>query len=166
MSRLSVPAKQVDASFSSSTVNMAQAQALSPPPAAHHGPAPSLGQQFFTHVEVCTAPYCFPLQHTCQSQHCYCPSMLCVQHCSVNAYVLTAGKRMLIVTHDDHALLSMWIRASNLVVDTRNLAVVRQASCVDAGAPSYKGGSDVRPGAPPCCQAGTPLTGKPFELAC
>ncbi|KAL3147575.1 hypothetical protein ABBQ38_014628 [Trebouxia sp. C0009 RCD-2024] len=42
---------QVDASFSSSTVNMAQAQALSPPPAAHHGPAPSLGQQFFTHVE-------------------------------------------------------------------------------------------------------------------
>ncbi|KAL3162284.1 hypothetical protein ABBQ32_009976 [Trebouxia sp. C0010 RCD-2024] len=42
---------QVDASFSSSTVNMAQPQTLSPPPAAHHGPGPSLGQQFFTHVE-------------------------------------------------------------------------------------------------------------------
>lgn len=46
---LLVCALQVNASFSSS-VNMAQPQ--SPPPAAHHGSAPSLGQQFFTHVEV------------------------------------------------------------------------------------------------------------------
>lgn len=50
MLRLPGCALQVNASFSSA-VNMAQPQ--SPPPAAHHGPAPSLGQQFFTHIEVC-----------------------------------------------------------------------------------------------------------------
>lgn len=42
---------QVNRSISSSSaMNMAQPQPPSPPPAGH-GPAPSLGQQFFTHIE-------------------------------------------------------------------------------------------------------------------
>lgn len=70
----------------------------------------------------------FPSSARMSIHHCCCPSMLyiCAQDCSV----LKAGKSVLNVIHDDFALTSMWIRAIILVVDTQNLAVVRQASCV------------------------------------